>query len=412
MGPTQAPNLRELCDLLLRQSAIQCRFLRYIVWCFARFVILTMAIYLDDNATTSPHLEAISAMQAAMMEAWGNPSSIHGAGREARRRVERARAQVAELMGCGIEDVVFTSGATEALHLSLHKLCSDSPEAWVVSSKLEHPAVRIALEKMSCENRIRVAWLPVDGHGVAQISEAPRLTGGEKIHAFCMQQVNSETGVIQPMAEVFSLARSHGASVVVDTAQAVGRLPTLWPEADARVVAAHKIGGPKGIGALITRPGFRPHAVFGGGQQERGVRPGTSDAALSAGFGAAASLALTGAQRYAALAPLRDAFEARIVDQVRGAWVVGQGASRAPHVTNILFPNWNAPELVAALDLEGVYVSAGSACSAGTVDVSTAIAAIVGVYKARGAVRFSMGPSTQVSDLERAAEIIVRVLSR
>lgn len=351
-------------------------------------------------------------MGDAMREAWGNPSSIHGHGRDASKRVEHARMRVAELTGVLPEEVVFTSGATEALHLAIVAMAKVAAGGWIVSSKLEHPAVLRALERMEREGRARVAWLAIDGEGRVALESVAAITQGQPIAGFCVQQLNNETGVLQPLADIFRLAREHRAAVVVDTAQSVGRIAEHWPEADARVVAAHKIGGPKGIGALIAKRGFRVEALLGGGEQERGLRPGTSDAALSAGFGVAALHAMHSPAKYAALAPLRDAFEQQLLSIAPGACAIGCGARRAPHVSNIAFYGWQAPELVAALDLEGVRVSAGSACSAGTVKVSPVISAIVGEERARGAVRFSLGLGTTAEELDRAAAVVRRIISR
>jgi cysteine desulfurase len=227
-----------------------------------------------------------------------------------------------------------------------------------------------------------------------------------------MQAVNAETGVIQPVSDVIAAARRAGARVHVDAVQAFGRTEDVAAEADARSLAAHKIRGPKSIGALITRPGVPIAAVLLGGSQERGVRPGTTDPVAAAGLGAAARHALTAPARWQALAPLRDRLEAGLLRLAPGARVNGASAPRMPHVTNVAFQGWNGPELVAALDLEGIAVSAGSACSAGTAEPSAVLIAMGDTHAATSSVRFSLGEETTMSDIDASLAAVARVLRR
>jgi cysteine desulfurase len=225
-----------------------------------------------------------------------------------------------------------------------------------------------------------------------------------------MMVANHETGVLQPVAEIAETVRSLGGKLHVDAVQAAGKVAAeVWRAGDTASLAAHKIRGPKGIGALVLRSPGLPVPVVLGGAQERGIRPGTVDAAAAAGFGAAAAHAQSGGpDRYAALAPLRDQLERAV--ETRGR-VNGYGP-RLPHVTNVSFEGWLGDELVAALDLAGVRVSSGSACSAGTVERSPVVESMAGRARAESAVRFSLGETTSGEDVHAAIDVLSRILTR
>ncbi|APR77654.1 Cysteine desulfurase [Minicystis rosea] len=377
-------------------------------------------IYLDWNATTPPHPDAIDAMRRALETAWANPASVHGAGRRARAHVEQAREAVAQLVGLDARDVVLTSGGTEANNLALaHAFPREGPQGSLVLSRLEHPSVVRAAERLSAEGVV-VEWAPPDASGrldPASVAEAcDRAAARAPLRLVVLQAVNHETGVIQPVAAVADLAHARGAKLHVDAVQAVGRLdPSVWAGADLVTVAAHKIRGPKGVGALATQPGIRLRPVLLGGAQERGLRPGTQDPAACAGFAAAAERAREAPARYAALAALRDTFEAALIalGARHGQPPARNGdAPRAPHVSNLSWPGWRGDELCAALDLEGVAVSSGSACSAGTAEPSPVLTAMLGEPRARGAVRVSLGEETTGEALAEALQRWERVLER
>jgi cysteine desulfurase len=368
-------------------------------------------VYLDWNATTPPLPAALDAMRAAHESAWGNPSSIHGHGRVARARVEDARAQVAELLGAEARDVVFTSGGTEANNLGLRSYFAAKTGTLVLSA-LEHPSVLRVAEALEREGRAQLRWLKIRSDGTIDMEDLETaLTSGSPVVLVTLQTMNHETGVLQPVDEVIATAHARGAAVHVDAVQSTGKLERLGAMAESRAVAAHKLRGPKGIGALVTRPGLGIEPVLRGGSQERGIRPGTVDAALASGFGVAAAHALSGPARYASLRPQRDAFETALLRLCPSAQVLG-AAPRAPHVTALSFPGWAGAELVAALDLEGVSVSSGSACSAGTIEPSAAVAAMCGAEVAKGALRISMGDETTEDDLAFALAGFGRVLGR
>jgi cysteine desulfurase len=381
---------------------------------------LPSSAYLDWNATTPPHPDVLDAMNAAARGAWANPSSLHQAGRAARAVVDEAREAVATLVGLSARDVVFTSGGTEANNLALVRPFFRDDGAALgtcVTSRLEHPSVTAVAELLE-RRGVRVVWLEASpsgridaeqvGRALAEARPSPKLVA--------LSAVNHETGVLQPVGDVVRLAHEQGAEVHVDAVQAAGRLaPETWRGADSVSIAAHKMRGPKGIGALVVRAGVNVRPILRGGAQERGMRPGTVDPVAAAGFGAAAKRAFDGPARYARLASLRDELESRLVAIGAGlgrAPLVNGTATRAPHVSNLSWPGWSGDELVAALDLEGVCVSAGSACAAGTPEPSRVIAAMLGEERARSAVRVSLGEETTRDLVETTIAVFDRVLRR
>lgn len=370
-------------------------------------------IYLDWNATTPPLPEVVTAMAAALEGAWGNPSSTHGHGAVARRQVEAARHAVAELGGVDPRDVLLLSGGTEANNLALrsHVRASASKQPRIITSELEHPSVAKTAAALAAEGACRVVWLRAEPNGQIALDDlrAALLDAGPST-LVAVQAVNQETGVLQPLGEVFRLAREREARVHVDAVQAFGRTRELWLEADSRALASHKLRGPKGIGALLLRPGGTVLAQQHGGAQERGLRAGTVDPVACAGLAVAARHARSGPERYLAIAPQRDALETSLLQIAPDSRIAGQGAPRAAHVSNWVLPGVNGPELVAALSLEGLSVSAGSACSAGTVEPSPVLSAMFGAALGRSGVRFSLGEGTTPADVEAALAIVRRVL--
>jgi cysteine desulfurase len=367
--------------------------------------------YLDWNATTPPLPEVIEAMSAAAREAWGNPSSPHATGRFARARVEEAREAVATLAACDPRDVVLTSGGTEANNLALRGALGVAGGR-VLTSRMEHPSVARVAEALEREGVATVRWVAVRADGTLDLDDLERALSEGPVRVVTVQAVNPETGVVQPVQDVLALARRVGAAVHVDAVQAFGRGIDTAAGSDTRSLAAHKIRGPKSIGALLTRPGAALHPVLVGGSQERGLRPGTVDPVAAAGLAVAARHSLTSPPRWLALGPLRDTLERGLAGLWPGARVNGATARRAPHVTSMAFPGWQGTELVAALDLEGVAVSAGSACSAGTAEPSPVLIAMGDAEAARASVRFSLGEETRAVDVEFVLRAAARVLSR
>ncbi len=383
-------------------------------------------IYLDWNATTPPHPDVVSAMVTAACEAWGNPASVHGTGRRARARVEDAREAIASVVGVDSRDVYLTSGGTEANNLALwHAFAdglskpNDGRQALVVG-RAEHPSVVKFAEHLA-ERGVCVEWFVpcasgrVDPAAIADAMDRATASGAT-VRLVALQAVNHETGVIQPVADTVLLCQSRKALLFVDAVQAVGKLPrSTYEGADLISLAAHKIRGPKGVGALATRSTVHLRRMLFGGAQEKGLRPGTQDPVACAGFAVAAERARQLSPRYATLASMRDQLEVdltRISDAVGVTTSRNGDGDRAPHVLNMSFSGWIGPELCAALDLEGVAVSSGSACSAGTAEPSPVLESMVGRARASSAVRVSLGEDTSVDEIREALVRWQRVFAR
>jgi cysteine desulfurase len=367
-------------------------------------------IYLDWNATTPPSREVVDAMRDAALEAWANPASVHGDGRAARALVEDARQAVADLARADPRDVVFVSGGTEANNLAMRSALPAGSRGRLLASRIEHPSIVATAEALEREGRADVRWLGVTPGGHLDVSDVARAASEGPVHLACIQAVNHETGAVQPLAEIHARLPPE-TWLHVDAVQAWGKVEFAAKLATTLTLAAHKLRGPKGIGALVTRPCVRLTPLLRGGAQERGLRPGTLDPVAARGLAVAVRAATGAHERHAALADLRDRFEAWVLELAPNA-VVNGAAPRAPHVTNVSVPGWRGPELVAALDLEGVSASSGSACSAGTAEPSPVIEAIAGRARAESAVRFSIGELTTLDDLAKARAILARVLCR
>jgi cysteine desulfurase len=315
-------------------------------------------LYLDANATEPLRPEARDAMLTAGNTA-GNPSSVHGAGRAARKILEDARESLAEHFGVQPANLVFTSGGTEADVLAIHALGAGRR---VIIGATEHDAVRSAVPD--------ALILPVDRAGVADLEALAGLLADQPPALVCLMLANNETGTIQPIAEAAALCRRHGALLHVDAVQAAGRLAVQMAGAHGMAVSSHKLGGPPGAGALLLAPEVTAIApLIRGGGQERGRRGGTPALPAIAGFAAAATQAER--REHAAL---RDAMEAAAV--ACGAVVCGSGAPRLPNTTCLALPGVRADAQVIALDLEGIAVSAGAACSSGKITASHVLTAM------------------------------------
>jgi cysteine desulfurase len=368
--------------------------------------------YLDWNATSPPLPAVVDAIREVSLTSWANPSSIHADGRRARAVIEDARASVAALAGVDPRDVTWTAGGTEANNLALRSLAQ--PGSTIVTSRLEHPSVTRVAEALERDGRARVRWLGVTPGGAIDLEDLDRALSAGGVAVVTVQAVNHETGVIQPVEEVVARAHAAGARVHVDAVQGWGKIdvPGGW---DTAAIGPHKLRGPKGIGALAARQGVRLDPVLLGGSQERGIRPGTVDAALAAGFGVAARVARDAVPRWKALAVMRDRLEAALlaIETRHGrARVAGDPDGRVPHVSDLVWPGWIGAELVAALDLEGVSVSSGAACSAGTVEPSPVLLALLGAEDATRGVRVSIGDATTDDEIELAIRAFEMVLRR
>jgi cysteine desulfurase len=345
--------------------------------------------YLDWNATAPLRPEAVAAMSEALRR-WGNPSSVHRRGRAARQIIERAREAVAGLLGdVDPSGVIFVSGGTEANHLAL----LGAGRERVLVSAVEHDSVRHAVPAAEI--------IPVGPDGIVALDELDRLLGADLRPALVsVMYANNETGVIQPIAEIASIAHRHGALLHCDAVQAVGK---VTPEvgaigADLVTVSAHKIGGPPGVGALIVTGGVDLTPLLRGGGQEHRRRAGTENLPGIAGFAAAAAAADIAA--YERVAALRDGLEAEIAAIAPDAVVLGATANRLPNTSAIAMPGVAAETQVVALDLDGVMVSAGAACSSGKVGPSHVLAAMrVAPEIAASTIRVSLGWSSTEAEI-------------
>ena len=350
--------------------------------------------YLDHNATR-PVRPAVREAMLSALELGGNPSSVHRRGRLARRAVEQAREQVAALVGAASDRVVFTSGATEANQLAL--LGAAGGRRRLVSA-IEHESV-LAADPAAIR-------LPVGADGVLDLAALDSLLRGTGPALASVMLANNETGVIQPVAEAAAVAHRHGALLHCDAVQAAGRLSLRMAAlgVDLMSLSAHKIGGPQGVGALVLGEGVEVTALLRGGGQEYGRRAGTENVSGIVGFGVAATLAQADIATISSIGELRDGLERSLRQAVPGVAIFGARAERLANTSCLAMPGVGAETQVMALDLAGVAVSAGAACSAGRVKPSSVLAAMgVDEALAASAIRVSLGSESEAWEIERFA---------
>ena len=371
-------------------------------------------VYLDNNATTPLLPEVFEAMRPYYMERFGNASSIHQQGQQARAAVEQARESVAALLGCRPAEIVFTSGGTEGDNLAIFGVAS--PGDHIITSTIEHHAVLNAckrLEQMGCE----VTYVPVDGQGLvdpAAIAAAIR----PNTRLITVMMANNETGVVQPVAEIGKIALERGVLFHTDAVQAAGKIAISVKDIGCQLltISGHKLHGPQGTGALYVRRGTLLKPLFYGGRHERSRRAGTENLPGIVGLGRAAEIArewlASGGD--CEMAKMRDRLEKTILQRVECTRVNSGGASRTPNTSNIVFECIEGEALVIALDLKGVSVSTGAACSSGAIEPSHVMTAMgLSGEEARASIRFSLGKQTTEEDidfvLERVPETVARL---
>jgi cysteine desulfurase len=370
------------------------------------------AIYLDHNAST-PQLPAVTRAQLPFLDGpRGNPSSVHAAGRESRRAMEEAREQVANLLGAQPGEIVFTSGATEANNLALQGVTA-AREGGLILSAVEHPSVAKTAEHLAGRG-VDVRRLPVDAEGRVDPGKLRHLLRPGTVLVSVML-ANNETGVVQPIRELATVCREAGVALHVDAAQAAGRLSVDVAHlgADLLSLSGHKMQGPTGIGALWVRQGVSLAALLHGGGQESNRRSGSENVAGAVGLGEAARHAAhSQAGCSKEVAGLRDHLERRLLESWPGAVAHGAGAPRLPNTTLVGFPGLDGEAAVMRLDLEGVAVSLGAACSTGTMRPSTVLAAMgVPESLAAGSLRFSLGPENTRAEMDEVVHIFRRALA-
>ncbi|MGH6792319.1 MAG: cysteine desulfurase family protein [Methyloceanibacter sp.] len=368
--------------------------------------------YLDYNAT-APLRDEVRAAVIDALSLTGNPSSVHEEGRAARAAIEAARSKVAKLVGESPEDVIFTSGGTEANALAL---APQRGEAWhCYVSAVEHPSV-LAGGRFHPETMTQI---PVTPDGVIDLEILARELAKHHLEGWrplvSLMAANNETGAIQPVADAAKIVKDAGGLFHTDAVQAAGRMRLDMPAlgADMLSLSAHKIGGPKGVGALVLREGVSVEPLLKGGGQERRRRAGTENVPGIVGFGVAAELASADLARVDEIVALRDELEAKIVSLAPDAVVLSARVKRLPNTSCIAVPGAKAETLVIGLDLAGVAVSSGSACSSGKVEASHVLAAMgVAPELAHGAIRISLGFATRRDDIENFLQAFGALIKR
>jgi cysteine desulfurase len=371
-------------------------------------------VYLDHNASTPVHPDVIQAMLPYFGERFGNPSSVHGFGREARDGVETAREQVSRFLEVRKEEIVFTSGGTESDNMAIKGIAHARRRGHIITSQIEHHAVLRTCESLE-ENGFEVTYLPVDGYGMVDPEDVRRAIRPDTILVTLMH-ANSEAGTIQPMREIGRITREMEIPLHVDGVQTVGKVPI---DVDAFGIdllsfSGHKIYGPKGVGGLYIRRGTKMVSVQHGGEHERSRRAGTENVAGIVGFGAAVEI--RGREMTAEgvrLSALRD----RLWDEVRAripeVRLNGHPTERLPGTCNLCFRGVESESIVLGLDLKGIGVSAGSACTSGNVEPSYVLVAMgVPVEWAMGSVRSSLGHGTSREDVDYVVESIEPLVAK
>lgn len=367
-------------------------------------------IYLDHAATTPLRPAVLDAMLPFFRDQFGNPNSLHRAGRRTRRVIDEARAQVAALIGADPREIVFTSGGTESDNLAIAGMLHQRGGR-IVTAAAEHHAVLHAARHWNREGAPLI--VPVDADGCLEAAALDEVLDGD-VALVSVMQGNNETGVVQPVAEIGARCRARGVPYHCDAVQGAGHLPidvASWA-VDLLSLSAHKLGGPQGVGALYVRHGVRLSPQIIGGGQEKKRRSGTENVAGIVGFGAACALAAeefsdANARRHRLRQRLEDGVRARVPD----CWVNGGGATRMPHIANLGFAGVEGEGILYGLDAEGICVSTGSACTSGVPDPSHVLGAMGQSHEeALAAVRFSLGPDNTEADVDRVLNVLPRVI--
>ena len=374
-------------------------------------------VYLDNNATTPVLPEVLASMQGYFGEHFGNASSIHHHGQETRAAVERARESVAALVGCRASEIVFTSGGTEGDNLAIFGLVQPGAQAGqhVITSTIEHHAVLNSckqLEASGCE----VTYIPVDGRGQVDPDDVRRALR-PNTRLITIMMANNETGVLQPAEEIGKVAADADVYFHTDAVQAAGKVAIDVKRigCDLLSISGHKMHAPQGVGALYVRKGTILRPLFYGGSHERSRRAGTENVPGIVALGKAAELAQLAFARgdLERMSALRDRLEQTILREVEATGVNGQGAPRVPNTTSIYFDYIEGEALVIALDLKGLAVSTGAACSSGAIEPSHVLTAMgLSPERARGSIRFSLGKQTTPDDVEFAVNLIPQTVAR
>lgn len=375
-------------------------------------------IYLDHAATTPTDPAVIEAMIPYWRETWGNPSSLYAAGREARAALDRARAALAEVLGCHPREITFTSGGSEADNLALRGVVAEArraiPRPHLVISAIEHHAITHTAVALADEG-VDVTYLPVDAYGMVTPDDLAAAIRPETC-LISIMYANNEVGTVNPIADLAAIARERHIPFHTDAVQAPGYLP-LDVESlgvDLLSLSAHKFNGPKGIGLLYTRRGTRWTPQITGGGQEMNRRAGTENVAFAVGMATALSRAEAARPRTVShCAALRDRFVSRLMREIPDVCLNGHSTARLANNANLGFAGVEAESLLILLDAEGIAASAGSACASGSIEPSHVLTAMgVPESYALGTLRFSLGPENTDAELDTVAAILPRLVSR
>jgi cysteine desulfurase len=373
-------------------------------------------VYLDYNATTPVAPEVLAAMLPYFREEFGNANSIHTFGQHARGAIEQARERVAALLGARSSEIAFTSGGTESNNHAIFGVVGAVPgdRKHVITSVIEHNAVLDVVRELE-RRGVSATFLPVNREGLVDPEDVRRATRPETV-LITLMLANNEIGTLEPIEEIGKIAAEKGIILHSDAVQGVGKVPVDVHKLGVHLLSlsAHKLYGPKGVGALYIRKGTMLEPLMYGGHHERDRRPGTENVAGIVGLGAAAELALARLnQDGERIAAMRDRLEKGLLGRVPHASVNGWGAPRTPNTTNVTFPFVEGEAMVIALDLKGIACSTGAACSSGAVEPSQVLTAIgLSREDARATIRFSLGHQTTGEEIDYALETIPPVIER
>lgn len=373
-------------------------------------------VYLDNNATTRVDPLVLEAVLPHFLEDFGNASSIHKYGQEARASIEEARRNVARLIGAEPKEVVFTSGGTESDNTAIQGVCGfhRSRGNHIITTTIEHPAILRSCEQLESEG-FRVTYVPVDCYGLVQMGQLREAVDSQTI-LISVMHANNEIGTIQPVEEISTIAREKGIIFHTDAVQSVGKIPLEVDRLgiDLLSLSGHKLHAPKGVGALYVRQGVSMDALLHGGSHERNRRGGTENVPGVVGLGKSCELAQVSLDDFdLRVRKLRDKLEAGIIEAVPDTIVNGSISCRMPHVSNISFQGIEGEALLISLDLQGLAVSTGAACASGSLEPSHVLKAMkISSSRVDSAIRFSLSRMTSDEDIEYALKVVPETVER
>ncbi len=373
-------------------------------------------IYIDHNATTPVHPEVVDAMLPFLREEWGNPSSIHWAGRGPKKAIEAAREKVAGLLNCNVSEIIFTGNGSEGNNLAIKGVLNANKNKGkhIITTKVEHPAV-LEICKFLDKNGYDVTFLDVDSGGLIDLDQLRNAIKPETA-LITIMFANNETGVVFPIEEIGAIAKEHNITFHTDAVQAIGKVPIDVKKAniDLLTLSGHKFYAPKGIGALYVKRGLRIQPIIHGGHHERNRRAGTENVAGIVGLGEACDIALRDMEHEAAhLSRLRDKLEKGVLESISHTRIHGHPDKRIPNTSNIGFDFVEGESILLNIDMKGVAASSGSACTSGTLEPSHVLVAMgVPLDKSHGSLRFSLGRANTEEDIEYILEILPPLIER